>query len=62
MRYRVVETFEDYDGITVQKGVVGKLELKGFSEINQKHFWNLEEDGRVLAVTLGRPPVERVDQ
>ena len=55
--YKVTETFKDWDGITVREGEIGELVLCGFSERHQKHFWNLVRDGRVVSVTLGRPPV-----
>lgn len=61
-KVRVTETFKDWDEITVREGTRGTLELRGFSERHQQHFWNIiSDDGRVVSVTLGRPPVVTVD-
>lgn len=54
----VSETFKDWDDISVPVGTEGELVLRGFSERHQNHFWNIIDRGKVVAVTLGRPPVE----
>lgn len=60
MTFCVTHTFTDWDGVVVQKGTLAdELVAMGWTKLGGQ-LYNLISCGRVLAVTIRRPPVEEV--
>ncbi len=49
--------FKDFDKRTIAAGVYENAVVKrmGYSEDSRNWFWNIIQDGRVVAVTFGYP-------
>ena len=58
--WRVTKNFTDWDGQKIKAGTVADQMVKRGTVPGKQPFYNLITGNRVIAVTMGMPPVEPV--
>lgn len=58
MTVKVSKSFVDFDNQLVEAGTYEGAEIvrRGYAEGRANWFWNIVQNNRVLAVTVGYPP------